>query len=159
MSFSVSPLLYQISAVSTHGFFFSLVANFHTHPLSALVGGDPHPSRADMDNAYYRGLPGIVVSRPGIYSYGPERRENTSNPKGDPPSIDPPAVPTARLAKVQPPPWTVPNQWPEGTGLKAVTQQSSNKDEPEIGGGADVIVVEWSDEGVEYGEPLVESED
>ncbi len=36
-----------------------------------------------------------------------------------------------------------------------MTQQSNNNDELEIGkGGDDVIVVEWSDESVEYGERL-----
>ncbi|KAF9065721.1 hypothetical protein BDP27DRAFT_1079869, partial [Rhodocollybia butyracea] len=90
-----------------------LVANFHTHPLSQDVGGDVEPSRADKTNAYARGLPGIVISRGGIYSYGPENRENTANPKGYPPSITPPAIINARRERLPPPPWPVPNQWPE----------------------------------------------
>ncbi|SJK99584.1 uncharacterized protein ARMOST_02892 [Armillaria ostoyae] len=41
-----------------------LVADIHTHPLSRDVGhagGDPQSSRADMANAWARGVPGIVV--------------------------------------------------------------------------------------------------
>ncbi|KAJ3208520.1 hypothetical protein HDU67_006691 [Dinochytrium kinnereticum] len=48
-----------------------LVANFHTHPGTT---GAPEPSQADMTNAWYRGVPGFVISTNGIYVYGPERR-------------------------------------------------------------------------------------
>ncbi|KAI8836170.1 hypothetical protein BC829DRAFT_421792 [Chytridium lagenaria] len=50
-----------------------LVANYHTHP--SLVTEDVHPSAADMVNAWARGVPGLVISRKGIYIYGPERRK------------------------------------------------------------------------------------
>ncbi|KAK0452862.1 uncharacterized protein EV420DRAFT_1557110 [Desarmillaria tabescens] len=137
-----------------------LAANFHTHPLSSSVGGDPQPSRADMTNAYARGMPGIVVSRDGIYSYGPERRENTSNPKGYPEPVTPPSVPRSTLAKRQPPPWVVSNQWPEGTGVAIAHAFVENEATADANAsGPDVIYVEWSDEGVVYGEPLIESED
>jgi len=68
-----------------------------------------------MNNAFARGVPGIVISRPGIWSYGPERRESTTNPKGYPGPIEP-VVYNPVLVKAQPPPWQVSNQWPEGTG-------------------------------------------
>lgn len=113
-----------------------------------------------MGNAYYRGLPGIVVSRDGIYSYGPKRRENTSNPKGYPPPVPPPAVPRPTLEKAPPPPWVVDNQWPEGTGegtVRTLVENEATADSD--ASGPDVIYVEWSDEGVVYGEPLIESED
>jgi len=35
-----------------------------------------------MTNAFARGVPGIAISRPGVWSYGPERRKNNKNPKG-----------------------------------------------------------------------------
>ncbi|KAK0185308.1 hypothetical protein F5146DRAFT_1125265 [Armillaria mellea] len=138
-----------------------LAANFHTHPLSSRVGGDPQPSRADMANAYARGLPGIVVSRGGIYSYGPERRANTRNPKGYPGTVPPPAVPQAIVAKHPPPPWVARNQWPEGTPRTSddalVENEATAGDDN--AGDPDVIFVEWSDEGVVYDERLSESED
>jgi len=63
--------------------------------------------------------------------------------------------------KQPPPPWTVPNQWPEGTGSQAVADAlvsfevtADNKVEE-----GEVIYVEWSDNGVVHGEPLIESED
>ncbi|KAH9474284.1 hypothetical protein JR316_0013447 [Psilocybe cubensis] len=90
-----------------------LVANFHTHPLSTNVQGDPQPSKADKDNAYHRGLPGIVISRDGIYAYGPEERNGTSNPRGYAPSVPIEGAPKATLVKAHPPPEPVPNQWPE----------------------------------------------
>ncbi|KAG5635677.1 hypothetical protein H0H81_010435 [Sphagnurus paluster] len=69
-----------------------LVATFHTHPLSPDAGGNEHPSNADMDNAYYRRMPGFVVSRSVLYYYnrvpGDEesdhRRRKTDNPNGYP---------------------------------------------------------------------------
>ncbi|KAJ7106715.1 hypothetical protein C8R44DRAFT_858261 [Mycena epipterygia] len=39
-------------------------------------GGNPQPSFADHRNAWLRGVPGIVVSRDGLYGYGPSQREN-----------------------------------------------------------------------------------
>ena len=127
------------------------MANFHTHPLSPNVSGDPQPSRADMTNAFARGVPGIVISRPGIWSYGPERRESTKNPKGYPGPIEPVSYRTV-LVKAHPPPWTVSKQWPEGTG---VHQNELNKS---VEGNDEVIVLEWSPDGVEYGERFTESE-
>ena len=53
-----------------------LVANFHTHPLYK----NEEPSKADIENAYYRGMPGIVISRTKIFGYGPEQRTNTDEP-------------------------------------------------------------------------------
>lgn len=53
-----------------------LVATFHTHPLYK----NEEPSIADDENAYYRGMPGIVISRTKIFGYGPERRTNTAEP-------------------------------------------------------------------------------
>ena len=53
-----------------------LVANFHTHPLYK----NEAPSTADVENAYHRGMPGIVISRSKIFGYGPERRTNTNEP-------------------------------------------------------------------------------
>ncbi|KAK0185301.1 hypothetical protein F5146DRAFT_1005907 [Armillaria mellea] len=139
-----------------------LVANFHTHPLSKRVKGDPQPSRADMENAYARGVPGIVVSRDGIYSYGPERRVTTRNPKGYPGHVsDRPAIPRPTLAKRQPPPWVVRVQWPEGTPRAvdgALVENETAADDSSVGD-PDVIFVEWSDEDVVYDEPLVERED
>ncbi len=115
-----------------------------------------------MANAYTRGLPGIVVSRDGIYSYSPERRANTENPKGYPGPVPPPAVPHPTGAKRQPPPWAVRNQWPEGTGPRAVdgalVENEATADD-DSAGDPDVIYVEWSDEDVVYDEPLAESED
>jgi hypothetical protein len=71
-----------------------------------------------MTNTFARGVPGIVVSRPGVYSYGPERREKTTNPKVYPGPIEPVSYKFVR-EKDQPPPWTVKNQWPEGAGIMA----------------------------------------
>ncbi|KAJ7346335.1 hypothetical protein DFH08DRAFT_937557 [Mycena albidolilacea] len=53
-----------------------LVANWHTHPLGPSQGGNPQPSFSDHVNAWLRGVPGIVVSRNGLYGYGPLQREN-----------------------------------------------------------------------------------
>ena len=55
-----------------------LAANFHTHPLYK----NEEPSKADVENAYHRGIPGIVISRRKIFGYGPERRTNTEEPFG-----------------------------------------------------------------------------
>ncbi|KAK0494808.1 hypothetical protein EDD18DRAFT_1172471 [Armillaria luteobubalina] len=140
-----------------------LAANFHTHPLSTDVGGGQEPSRADMDNAYVRGVPGIVVSRRGVYSYGPERRTSVSNPKGYPGPVTPPAIPGWVLARradpdrTDCPPWTVEKQWPEGTGRATADAFVENEATDDKGGEPDVIYVEWSNEGVVYGKPLAES--
>ncbi|SJL02851.1 uncharacterized protein ARMOST_06191 [Armillaria ostoyae] len=139
-----------------------LAANFHTHPLSSRVEGDPQPCRADMTNAYARGLPGVVVSRDGIYSYGPERRANTRNPKGYPRPVPPPAVARLTGERRQPPPWVVRNQWPEGTGARAVDGalvENEAMTDDSSAGDPDVIYVEWSDGDIVYDEPLAESED
>ena len=113
-----------------------------------------------MRNAYDRGVPGIVVSRDGIYSYGPERREDTNNPKGYPGPVTPPAFFRPNLVRAPFPPWTVSNQWPEGTGEDAVRTPVENEATGDSdASGPDVICVEWSDEGVVYGEPLIESGD
>lgn len=124
------------------------------------MGGDPEPSKSDKDNAYYRGIPGIVISRKGIYSYGPEQRESTANPKGYPASMVPPAFPTAKLVKAASEtslPWKVPNQWPEGTGAAAemIFKENAGGEKAEE---SDVIVVEWASDGVEYGEKLEDKE-
>jgi hypothetical protein len=139
-----------------------LVANFHTHPLSTRVGGDQEPSRADKENAFYRGVPGIVISRKGIYSYGPERRESTVNPKGYPGLVQPPAGPLAALARSAPPPWTViGRQWPEGVSQsrafdeEAIEEATDETAQEE----SDVIIVEWSSDDVEYGEKIEDKED
>ncbi|KAI8853855.1 hypothetical protein BC829DRAFT_429699 [Chytridium lagenaria] len=50
-----------------------LVANYHTHPSEHR---SKMPSKADVANAFKRGVPGIVISSGGIYVYGPERRVN-----------------------------------------------------------------------------------
>ena len=57
-----------------------LVANFHTHPL---LEANPEPSETDLYNATRRGIPGFVISRRGIYSYGHERT-NFDNPTSYP---------------------------------------------------------------------------
>lgn len=61
-----------------------LVGNFHTHPLYT----NEEPSTADIENAYYRGIPGIVISRRKIFGYGPERRTNTAEPLKYAPSME-----------------------------------------------------------------------
>ncbi|KAK7013283.1 hypothetical protein R3P38DRAFT_1510203 [Favolaschia claudopus] len=112
-----------------------LVANFHTHPLypEEPVKGGQKPSEADRDNAYDRGLPGIVISRDGIYSYGPERRTNLQNPKVYPPVGVPRSPVEPKLVQKAPLPWTVPKQWPEGTG-------------PNDDNDGYVIIRDWADE-------------
>lgn len=151
-----------------------LVANFHTHPLSESYGGDAEPSLADKQNAYFRGLPGIVISRKGIYSYGPERRENTlGNLKGYPPGIDlPGGIPGSSLEVPKSdntPPWVVTGkQCPEnltpsfdGTSIafdSTLVESEAMTDDSDTGD-LDVIYVEWSDDGVVYGKDLVEGED
>ena len=139
------------------------VANFHTHPLTdaAPVNGSPEPSRADMENAYFRGVPGIVVSRPGVYAYGPERRESQLNPKGYPASV-PQGQLNFNLVVPNPPgpPAVVPNlQWPEGIAgaqFAAAADVGAATEDADLGADGDVIYVEWSSEGVEYGEKLEE---
>ncbi|PBK65308.1 hypothetical protein ARMSODRAFT_978412 [Armillaria solidipes] len=98
---------------------------------------------------------GIVVSRDGIYSYGPERRANTKNSKGYPGPVSPPAVAQLTGAKRQLPalcegaPGAV-----DGTLVEnEATADASSAGDP------DVIYVEWFDEDVVYDEPLAESED
>ncbi len=54
-----------------------LVANFHTHPLYV----NQEPSFADVRNAFRRGLPGIVIARGRIWTYGPEKREDFATTK------------------------------------------------------------------------------
>ncbi len=49
-----------------------LLANFHTHPLRE----NQKPSKPDICNAFRRGLPGIVIAREKIWTYGPEKRED-----------------------------------------------------------------------------------
>jgi len=61
-----------------------LVANFHTHPLY----NNERPSKRDVENAYRRGMPGIVISRTKIFGYGPERRTNTDEPLEYAPSME-----------------------------------------------------------------------
>ena len=56
----------------------TLVGNFHTHPLDV----NQQPSLADLRNAFFRGVPGIIVSRGQIYVYGPECRQNLT-PSGN----------------------------------------------------------------------------
>ncbi|KAJ7676932.1 hypothetical protein DFH06DRAFT_1169338 [Mycena polygramma] len=124
-----------------------LVANFHTHPLTSAepVRGDQKPSRPDMINSYGRGIPGIVISREGIYGYGPERRLNLQNPKVYPPDGFP--VPGELKWTSQtnaPPPWVVKNQWPEGTGDAGYDTDGY------------VINVEWANEK-SYGKILSDS--
>lgn len=191
------------------------MANFHTHPLSELVQGRPEPSTSDMNNAYHRGLPGIVISRKGIYAYGPTERNGTRNPRGYAPSVILQGVPRPFLIHRGPPPRVVMNQWPEGTGLNPkprtreldfgqeqevfeipglekgkkllghvshlldkvaphrhdhdksdgmATEMEADsernlEDSPEFEGEAghdDVLYVDWSEEGIEYGEHLEE---
>ncbi len=137
------------------------VANFHTHPLSGEVQGNPQPSQADIANSYARGLPGIVLSRDGIYSYGPDTRVGVNNPKGYPGAVAaPPGIPPVRLERHSPPPTTVKNQWPEGTGNGFVLQHIANPSETEHceRGAGDVLYAEWSRKGVEYGRHLVDGE-
>eukprot|EP01018_Ginkgo_biloba_P015199 Gb_29274 [translate_table: standard] len=60
---------------------YKLVADFHTHPF-------PHtyqePESDDISRAYKRGVPGVVVSCSGIFSYGPQRRASLDGPTGYP---------------------------------------------------------------------------
>ena len=61
-----------------------LVANFHTHPGEGISGFSPEPSRADLENSYARGVPGIVIAHNGVYTYGPRRGSMTVPVTGDP---------------------------------------------------------------------------
>ncbi|KAJ3505091.1 hypothetical protein NLJ89_g7596 [Agrocybe chaxingu] len=64
---------------------FVLVANFHTHPMGEAYGGNSqNPSTADQINAWARGVPGIIISRRGLRSYGPQRRAQLNAPQGYP---------------------------------------------------------------------------
>jgi hypothetical protein len=127
------------------------------------VGGIYTPSQSDKKNAYHRGIPGIVISRDGIYSYGPEERGNLTNPKGYPPPVPPPGgVPPEKLEHRAPPPWVVKNQWPEGTGHVAGLFENADEDEDDDASEdeeVEVIELEWSDEGVVYGKPVKDVED
>lgn len=48
-----------------------LVGMFHTH---ADPDGTQGPSPDDVDNEYYRGIPGLIRNKNGIEPYGPNRR-------------------------------------------------------------------------------------
>jgi hypothetical protein len=125
------------------------------------VDGVYTPSQSDKLNAYHRGIPGIVISRAGIYSYGPEERRNLKNPKGYPPPVAPPGgVPPEKLEHRAPLPWVVKNQWPEGTSHVAGLSEDADEDMDEDDTDTDdtsqdeeieVIELDWSDEGVVYG--------
>jgi len=62
-----------------------LVANFHTHPLHPNTGATQQASKADQENNWFRKVPGIVLSREGVYKYGDTQREDWTNPQGYPP--------------------------------------------------------------------------
>lgn len=121
-----------------------------------------------MTNAFARGVPGIVISRlrprevlpgnisrPGIWSYGPERRESTEKPK-EYPNSNLPVLYNATPVKQEPPPWVVSKQWPEGE--RAVVQDQLSSTDEGVEESGDVIVLEWSSDGVHYGEKLIENE-
>lgn len=146
------------------------VANFHTHPLSHQVGGIDEPSRADTANAWHRGLPGIVISRTGIYAYGPERRQDITNRKGygKPMAVESLAPHLVMSAAGGIPSTVARLQWPEGIKqTKALLQEhwtdldsehafdSHEAHLPDV----EVVYVEWSNHGVEYGAALVEAMD
>ena len=61
-----------------------LVANFHTHPGEGTSGFNAQPSRADLENSYFRGVPGIVIAHNGVYTYGPTRESLRVPLTGDP---------------------------------------------------------------------------
>lgn len=106
------------------------------------VGGDPHPSRTDITNAYACGVPGVVISRDRIYSYGPERQQGVNNPKGYPGPVTPGTW--VNLERRPPPPWVVRNQWPEGTGgamLKVLMVDEVITDDRESG---EEVVMFWA---------------
>ncbi|KAJ8078102.1 hypothetical protein PM082_000308 [Marasmius tenuissimus] len=64
---------------------FVLVATFHTHPMGESYGGNAAvPSTADHQNAWQRGVPGLVINRRGIVGYGPTRRAQLNAPQGYP---------------------------------------------------------------------------
>jgi hypothetical protein len=48
------------------------VAFFHTHPNTAAEGYESGPSRADVNFARGRGVPGIIQSHDGVYYFGPQ---------------------------------------------------------------------------------------
>ncbi|KAF5372023.1 hypothetical protein D9615_008091 [Tricholomella constricta] len=67
-----------------------LVANFHTHPMGNIYGGNPSiPSTADNFNAWYRGVPGIIIHPNGLTAYGPTRRAMMNSPRGYPNTNEP----------------------------------------------------------------------
>ncbi|KDQ12636.1 hypothetical protein BOTBODRAFT_413923 [Botryobasidium botryosum FD-172 SS1] len=65
----------------------TLVANFHTHPLSPNppINGNPNPSDNDLLNAWDRQVPGFVIGRGGIITYGVNQRDDMRTPEGYPP--------------------------------------------------------------------------
>ena len=68
-----------------------VVANFHTHPGEGTSGFNAEPSRADLINSYFRGVPGIVIAHNGVYTYGPARDSMRVPLTGDPrdyPEVD-----------------------------------------------------------------------
>ena len=96
-----------------------LVANFHTHPLDEAVQGVPYPSRKDLQNAWYRKVPGMVISRVGISKYGDDDRTDRRNPQGYPPDREgrPPDILPYRVL----PGWIpqrAPNQWEPGLSFE-----------------------------------------
>ena len=54
------------------------MANFHTHPLKSA---NNNPSGADMDNNWRRQIPGMVISRGGIYAYNTVLKERETKTK------------------------------------------------------------------------------
>lgn len=51
-----------------------LVGTFHVHPNPTSSYWAPEPQAPDFDYAYKQGLPGVVLTDQGIYTFGPERR-------------------------------------------------------------------------------------
>jgi len=57
-----------------------LVGNFHTHPGFAAQDFVPDPSVNDQINAFWRGVPGLVISEGmTITPFGPNRRGSNPN--------------------------------------------------------------------------------
>ena len=61
--------------------------------------------------------------------------------------------------KAKPPPENVKNQWPETTGTSAERAAAEEEEEVVEEGESDVIVVEWSSEGVLYDNTVEDRED